>query len=189
MRKTIICKCWLDEPEVSLVCSWPRCLWRFQMVCHHPHPSNWFRWWVFSQAPLPWLSSHNEPHALFSPCSQMRNLKRRKQKPAPSYTGSKWGRWDLRQVSDRSPHCYLWCSSDYLSSIFLSKMSRMVNTPRLSTSTGIIFTAFKPDHLSQGTSLLLQVVNQESASTQCHTLNLTPDILLTVSFLSSQKTV
>ena len=145
-----------------------------------------------SQAPLPWLRSHNEPHVLFSPCSQMRNLKsrkQRKQKPAPSYTGSKWGRWDLRQVSDLSPHWYLWCYSDYLSSIFLSIMSRMVNTPRLSTSTGIIFTLFKPDHLSQGTSLLLQVVNQESESTQCHTLNLTPNILLTVSFLSFQKTV
>lgn len=159
------------------------------MACHRPQPSNSFSWWLSSQAPLPWLSSH-QPHVLFSPCSQTRNLK----------SGSRGSRnllqatqvvsgEDLRQVSDRSPHCYPWCSSDYLISIFSSKMSRTINTPRLSTSTGIIFTLFKPDHLSQGTSLLLQVVNQESASTQCHALNLTPNILLKVSFFSFQKTV
>lgn len=79
--------------------------------------------------------------------------------------------------SDQSPHCHLWCYSVSLLSIILSKMSGIINTQALSDGSAVTFTPFNTDHLLRGASVLLQVVNQESTSTLCHTFHLTLSIL------------
>lgn len=79
------------------------------------------KWFVIVHSPATrladdYLAKHLYPDlVLIAPCAVLPMLtneepeewKQRKQKPAPSHTGSKWGRRDLRQVSDPSPHCYL----------------------------------------------------------------------------------